>query len=46
LKKGTREKLLGEFRVLFIAGISAKLDKSDQGLEFHYRHSLGKQNKY
>lgn len=29
-----------------IAAISAKLDKSDQGLEFHYRHSLGKQNKY
>jgi hypothetical protein len=29
-----------------IAAISAKLDKSDQGLEFHYMHSLGKQNKY
>lgn len=29
-----------------IAAISAKLDKTDQGLEFHYRHSLGKRNKY
>jgi hypothetical protein len=29
-----------------MAGISARLDKSDQGLEFHYRDSLGKPNKY